>query len=110
MDYIGPLPADVQQMTVFSSGISCLMPKEAESCPNIGQIPDDARSRGGVPEARHGAGLKHAHFDCRRYKQSPGARRNDLILSLSKAKEWRAYNLGHSGSFTRSSMPGIADD
>ena len=57
IDYVGPLPADVQRFTTFSSGIIAGA-KEADACQGAGQIYHRAGRRRGLQEARHGARLK----------------------------------------------------
>jgi molybdate transport system substrate-binding protein len=59
VEYVGLLPADIQHMTVFSSGIP-VGTKEVEGGPGIGQVHHRAGSRGGPQEDGHGARLNRA--------------------------------------------------
>ncbi len=56
VDYVGPLPAEVQQTTVFASGIAAAakQPEAAKAWVKFLTAPGSAA---GVQEARHGAGL-----------------------------------------------------
>ena len=59
IDYVGPLPADVQRITVFSSGIHTAA-KQARRGQGAGQVPDRAGGGADDQEARPGAGLRPA--------------------------------------------------
>ena len=57
VDYVGPLPADIQQTTVFASGIAANA-KQAGGRQGLGQVHHAAEFGAGLQEARDGAGLR----------------------------------------------------
>ncbi len=61
VDYVGALPADIQKMTIFSSGIAA-KGKQADAAKALVKFITVAGSRRRLQEARHGAGLIQRSF------------------------------------------------
>ena len=56
IDYLGPLPADIQEVTVFSAAVhKAAGPTDAARA--LLEIPDRAGGGADHPQDRHGAGL-----------------------------------------------------
>ena len=76
VDYVGPLPADVQQFTTFSSGIMAGA-KEAEAAKALVKFMTAPAAAAAYQEARHGAradlGIHQEDLDMRVWSSSAGA-------------------------------------